>query len=577
MRTILFSILLFFCLLPALDAQVVFKTIVQPTVETGRSFPVEYVIESTADNDAFYNPLFEGLRLINGPSIYHGKTPNGAIPVKNYVFTLIAEKPGRYRIPGAIAKMNGKFIQSDDQFIDVFDSNREVENNSEYFLHPGEDPYEKIRRNLFVKVMVTKKNCYIGEPVVATFKLYSRLQSKSDIVKNPGFYGFSVQDIVNIDDKVSNTESIGGKAFIVHTIRTVQLYPLQSGMFTIDAMEVLNKVEFSRSGVNKRTEQEIVEGVFENREEKNGDNTTVTYESSISTDRVAITVKPYPEKNKPPLFSGATGTFNISAYLKKNELARNEEGELVIVISGKGNFIQLTGPVIQWPVGVEGFEAVITDTLDKTHVPLMGEKAFRFPFVAPRSGSYTIPPVSFTFFDTDSNKYRTVSTKPVEIKINEKEKETVTIAQAEDDKKNKQGILWWAAGGLILSVLTILWRVKKRTTMSVKRPVEEKGSTIDDALQPAYIALKENGSRFYIIVQKIIWDQLSSTLHLSGTRINKEEILRSKQISPDRAQEIIAILEQCEAAAFTMAEFIHDKQELLVGVKKVLEQIKAGQ
>lgn len=577
MRAIFFSISLLFCITLALEAQVVFKTIVQPSVEAGRSFPVEYVIESTDDNDGFSKPVFEGLRLINGPSIYHGKTPNGAIPVKNYVFTLMAEKPGRYRIPGAIAKVNGRFIQSDDQFIEVFDGNRENENNSGYFLQAGEDPYEKIRRNLFMKVMVNKKNCYIGEPVVATFKLYSRLQSKSDIVKNPGFYGFSVQDIVNIDDKVSNTESIGGKAFIVHTIRTVQLYPLQSGMFTIDAMEVLNKVEFSRSRVNKRTEQEIVEGVFENREEKNGDNTTITYESSISTGKVAITVKPYPEKNKPSSFSGATGTFNINASLKKNELARNEKGELVIVISGKGNFIQLTAPVIQWPTGVEGFEAAVKDTLDKRHVPLKGERAFRFPFIVPGSGSYTIPPVSFTFFDTDSNKYRTVSTKPVKILISEREKETGTVAQAETNTKHKQGILWWAAGVLILSALTIFWLAKKRTAKSVMRPVEEKESTIDDALQPAYTALKENGSRFYIIVQKIIWDHLSSTLNLSGTRINKQEILRSNQISPDRAHEIIALLEQCEAAAFTKAEFLHDKQELLVRVIKVLEQIKTVQ
>ena len=48
-------------------------------------------------------------------------------------------------------------------------------------------------------------------------------------------------------------------------VRKVQLYPLQPGIFNIDAMEVQNKVEFSKSAVSKKTEQEIVEGVFRER------------------------------------------------------------------------------------------------------------------------------------------------------------------------------------------------------------------------------------------------------------------------------------------------------------------------
>ena len=52
-----------------------------------------------------------------------------------------------------------------------------------------------------MKVLVDKRSCFVGEPVLATFKLYSRLESKSDIVKNPGFYGFTVQDMINLADK----------------------------------------------------------------------------------------------------------------------------------------------------------------------------------------------------------------------------------------------------------------------------------------------------------------------------------------------------------------------------------------
>ena len=39
-------------------------------------------------------------------------------------------------------------------------------------------------------------------------------------------------------------------------VRKVQLYPLRHGIFNIDAMEVQNKVEFSKSAVSKKTERE---------------------------------------------------------------------------------------------------------------------------------------------------------------------------------------------------------------------------------------------------------------------------------------------------------------------------------
>ena len=61
--------------------------------------------------------------------------------------------------------------------------------------------------------------------------------------------------MINVNDQVEFEEKLNGHWFQVHTVRRVQLYPLQAGSFTIDAMEVANEVEFSRSVVNKRTER----------------------------------------------------------------------------------------------------------------------------------------------------------------------------------------------------------------------------------------------------------------------------------------------------------------------------------
>jgi hypothetical protein len=577
--TILFLLLLSFIA----RAQVIFKTTVQKsTVSVGESFFIQYILEDIEKNEDFTPPGFNGLRVVSGPNINNGKvnTPDGVKPVKNFTFTLVALKPGIITIHGARAKVNGHFVQSDDVTIEAVMKVAKYENGSEYFLQPGEDPYEKMHKNLFMKVMVDKKSCYVGEPVVATFKLYSRLQSKSDIVKNPGFYGFSVQDVVNLDNRVSNIETIDGKKFDVHTIRMVQLYPLQAGLFMIDAMEVLNKVEFSKSAVNKKAEQEIVEGFFENKEPPLKDDNTVVYENSISTEKIAIRVKSYPERNKPPVFNGATGNFTISIGLEKNDLAKNEEGDLIVTISGKGNFTQLPAPVIEWPAGMEGFEATIKDSLDKTHTPLKGTRTFRFPFVAARPGNYVIPGISFSFFDTDSNNYKTVSGKPVEIRVVDREKETQIVIQDDISHGNGSSVPWSKVIA-IMALLTamILWYIKKRKTGKPAQIIIQsmESPTAEEMLQPAYRAMEKNDSHFYDILQKAIWDYLGVTLNLSGSGMNKQDLqkaLETKHLSKAQSERILGILQECEAAAFTKAEFIHDKADLLTRTKSALNQVK---
>ena len=564
--------------------QVIFKTTVQSTkVVVGESFFVEYLLEDIEKNDGFTVPVFnDGLRLVRGPDLFPGNvnTPDGVKPVKNYMVTLVALKPGTYTIHGARAQVNGHFIKSDDVAIEAIQKVETNESLSEYFLQPGEDPYEKMRKNLFMKVVVDKKSCYVGEPVVATFKLYSRLQSKSDIVKNPAFYGFSVQDIVNLDNRVSNIETFEGKKFYVHTVRMVQLYPLQAGLFMIDAMEVLNKVEFSKSVVNKKAEQEIVEGVFEHKETASSDKNTVSFENSINTEKIAINVKPYPERNKPAVFNGATGNFTISVRLEKNDLAKNEEGDLIVTIAGKGNFTQLPAPAIQWPAGVEGFDATVKDSLDKTHTPLMGARTFRFPFVVAKAGTYTIPAILFSFFDTDSNNYRTVSGKAVEVHINDHEKESQIARQDQAITGNGSSIPWLKATAILLVLIALIfWYSKKRNrAVPVQETVLKKvNPTAEEILQPAYRAMEANDGLFYTILQKAIWDYLGIALNLSGSGMNKHDLQRSleaKHLSADQSRNILAILQECEAAAFTKAEFIHDKEELLKRTREALNGVE---
>src|SRR5207248_2484485 len=88
-----------------------------------------------------------------------------------------------------------------------------AEAEREFYIRPGEDPIDKIKHNLFVKVEVSKTSCYVNEPIVATYKLYSRLRSESRVVKRPSYNGFSVYDMVDPDGSVTSREMLNGKEY----------------------------------------------------------------------------------------------------------------------------------------------------------------------------------------------------------------------------------------------------------------------------------------------------------------------------------------------------------------------------
>ncbi len=572
-------------------AQKPITTIVpQVPVVVGEAFQVQYIVENGSKAGNFTTPVFQDFRIVSGPNVYSGTRTNGNTiqQSKNFVLTLVALRSGRLIIPGAVISVDGKQTRSSNSFVDVISKetaakrfDKETAGNSDYFLRPGENVQDKIRQNLFLKIMVDKRSCFVGEPVLATFKLYSRLESKSDIVKNPGFYGFTVHDMVNLSDKQLVTENVNGKPFDVHTIRKVQLYPLQAGIFTIDAMEVKNNIEFSRSTVNKKTEQEIVEGVLGNNESDKKKENTEAFESSMSTEPVTINVKSLPDKTKPILFDGATGLFTISAEAVKNKLSRDEGDVLEITISGKGNFIQLNAPIVQWPKVIEGFEPSIKDSLDKSSSPLAGSRTYRYPFVSATTGVYTIPAITFSFFNPDSGIYRTISTEFLHLKIDNTRADSANTNRDKVKTITNKKMYWLIGGGVLIILGGFFLFFKRKEHNSGKeiiQPFEKKNNIIlvEQVLDPVFLLIKADDKSFYSSLRQAIWNYFGLHFNLSGSEMSKDNIvakLKESKVNEELINELKNILQQCETGIFINANLLMDKSQLLDKVRKMLGKI----
>lgn len=558
----------------AAKAQPVFETIApERPVVVGESFVVQYLVDASQIS-GFDIPSFYPFRAVEGPTEYPVK--NQQRGVKNLVYTLTAITSGHFTLPRAVGQYKGRNVYSRAVAVDVLSSadaeqieKLSLTNQKGSALKPGQNAESFIKDNVFIKAEINRQQCYVGQPVVATFKLYSALHANALIEKNPAFYGFTALDMINLADSISSTEVIRGKVFNVHVIRKVQLYPIQAGRFRIDPMEILASVDPATLGY---PEQRIAEGVAPQDPGKE----KLPYQTRISSPELLVTVNPLPAAGQPETFEGATGSFSIKAVLSAPRLARNEEGQLIITLTGKGNFTQIAAPAIAWPKDVEGFDSSVTDKLDKKLSPVSGSRSFRYSFVSNTPGDYTIPSISFVFFDSDSNRYKTLSTQPLQVTVDNRLKETAPkLATYSTEGESRS---WW----LIIVILLILasaigvliWKNKKPQPSSGKAAVVPERKPSGVFLAAAREHVHEPG--FYQHLQSGIWQFVGDRYQLTGSSMSKSNllsVLRQRQTSEADQQELLQLLQETETGIYTIASLDHDREVLLSRAEELLRKL----
>ena len=268
-----------------------------------------------------------------------------------------------------------------------------------YVLNANENVNSVIQQNIFIRVNVTKKACFEGEPILVTYKLYTRLQSESSLAKQPTFSGCSVIEMTTNDLTVSK-EIINGKVYKSYIIRKVQLVPLQAGSITLGSAEVENTISFYKNTTD------AYNGV-----------PFIVKNTTISNEPITIKVTALPTEKQPANFKKSIGNFIISAKVAKLTDTANDNNHLEIRIDGIGNFQNMICPTVNWPAGIEHFEADATESVNRLSFPASGKKIFTIPFSCKKQGIASIPPISFSFFDGDTKQYQTVSTDSIFITI----------------------------------------------------------------------------------------------------------------------------------------------------------------
>ncbi|HLX66597.1 MAG TPA: BatD family protein [Puia sp.] len=640
------AFIVWIALLPALTSsgQVKFTTVVNSQELGQRDYlQVQFIVENAQQIDEFDPPNdFPGFHIVEGPIQSSGMSViNGNMSqYKGLSFVLQPTHTGKFTLAGASAVVDGKKMRSNNVVVtvrpggsgaapsgsgpfgglpgvqpfgpDPFEPSAPEAVNREEVLRPGENVKEKINRNLFVKVQVDRNTCYVGEPIVATYKLYSRVNAESRVTKSPSLNGFSVYDMVQPGTDAVSVEKLNGKAFTVHTIRKAQLIPLQAGSIDLDPVEVENVVHFVKAGARQEPHRSG-DRLRDLLDQLNGDvnlGPAVDENVTLDTKPLTITVKPLPEENKPVGFNGAVGNFTIEASLGNKTVVAQDEATLHVVVKGKGNLPVVTAPAVEWPAGIDAFDPTAKEEVNKSVVPMSGAKSFDYMFTARDSGDYLIPPINLSYFDPIAQKYKTVNTEPLDLRVTPAVKRARPASPAAASAASQEGDRF---GGFVkgllemilavlfgLGVLWLWWRMnrKKKDAVPVEPLVQERpevaaaATTVTTTLPTtAYIPAApapdplaeareffDNGDykAFYREINRALWKSIGRKIDLPSSELNKHNVIAQLELRGWDGPSILSlesVLNECEMNLYTPAYDTYNMQQLLRQAEWVMSRL----
>jgi hypothetical protein len=329
--------------------------------------------------------------------IINGKVSNQTS--YSYVYYLQGVKEGKFVIAPATFTLKNKIYSSDSLRIEVLGSNSQRQN-----VNPGnndsanDQEVESSGKDLFIRLSVNRREITMGEPVVATVKIYSRVNIAGiNEIKYPSFNSFLRSDIATPPLTSLRQENINGTIYGSGVIQQFLLYPQVTGEIKIDPVQISVLVQQKTRG-----ESDPFFGDFFSSYQ--------TIPKVAASQPVRIKVRPLPGV-QPADFSGVVGKLELKATLNKQSVNVNDAVTFKVVLSGTGNLKIASAPVLKLSPDIEVYDPKVSDDIKNGVNGTTGQKSFEYLMIPRHNGDYSIPPISYSYFSIPNGRYEKLTTE----------------------------------------------------------------------------------------------------------------------------------------------------------------------
>jgi len=554
-------------------------------VEAGSHFRMTIGVQGAFDTEVPQITPPENFILMYGPSVStQTSIVNNVVAIfRGFTYSFSPTETGIFELGPATLEYKGKVYTSNSVKIEVV---KRTPFEGDVDADTERSKRIDINKRIFVELETDKKEAYIYEQIVESFKLFFQ---KGLPIDDLDYVAASTKSFLaeKLGEERRYEEVRDGILYNVIELRTA-LFPLVSGNIEIPPAKFNCNIIIRQQGYRN--------SIFDEFSGRGGQK----YPVERSTDSVKLKIKPLPESDKPDNFAGTVGRFTMDVLAKPTEVKVGDPITLSINIRGKGN-IQTIGEPVLAPGDEKDFkiypaetDTTITDRGDG----IKGEKLFSKVVEPQHEDIDMIPAISFSYFDPELEKYMTITHNPIPIVVEHSEVEIPIRFSLEDAEKVKgqvkiltkdilpimsdlysfknQGFaiynrpLFLAFIFLtpILVVIACVYVQRHRELLQTdvgyarkRRALSRAKKQLSNARQLVQL---DNPSEFYSTLAKTVMEHIADKLNLAPASITSDNIsgiLENRGVSHDVIKELRECLESCDYGRFSASQ--HSKDQMV--------------
>ncbi|MBN2323626.1 MAG: protein BatD [Spirochaetes bacterium] len=317
---------------------------------------------------------------------------------QRYIYTLKPLKEGTFVIDAVSIQYKGVTYSTSPLTVTVVEGYSQ-DAAKEYMLDDG-TPIDigKLRRDIFIRVKPAETSVVVGQQVVLSYKLYSRIDIDSISLKSaPEFAGFYKEDIYNATKLENRREVIEEEVYETTLLKKVALYPIKPGTFSLNPL-VLETTVIVKS--------EDPFGIFGR-----------PFTFQLRSNDVEIEVKPLPPGGPSAGFSHIVGDLTLEITGRERTVAAGESTACYVVMKSTGNLGSINPP--QLLLSKRG-RVYLSDTkADRVEEKdgLYLTRRYEYTIIPEESGTLKVDVENIVFYHPDSGQYIVADPDPFTISV----------------------------------------------------------------------------------------------------------------------------------------------------------------
>jgi len=557
--------------------------------------------KESGDAEAPRFTSLKGFRVVSGPNVstqfqwVNGRTSSN----KSFIYILIPEKEGQFTIDPVEVRVGGKVYKTQPLQVRVTSaapgsaSPQRQRPPVPFPVNPldpfGEEELSPARKTsadtVLVKAELDRSSAYPGQQVTLAYRVYTQVGiSGVQLQESPPLSGFWVEDLEVDKNPKGTPQVINGREYLGFAVKKQALFATGAGKL---------KIPSSIFAISAETGGNLF-GVFGRAE--------TLYRK---TQELSLDVKPLPAEGRPANFNNAVGTFRLSSSVDKNQVATGDAVALQVKLEGKGNLKMISDISLPALPDLTVYSSRHTDNVrPASGDQIGGDKTWEFVLVPKAPGRQTIPPVAFSFFNPEQDRYETIETSAIDLAVVRGTESTISglsgsekqdlvrrgtdinfIKLSGEDLENSGSPLYRSKWLLIFGVIPLAFNAglivhqKRRSSGDAASLRSRKARA--NALQRLKNAGKEGKTdprRFYDQAAAALSGYLSDRFNLTEIELTGDSLdrfLAQNSIGRETVEETRACLQECDFGRFVSASASADKiQQLSTRIRANIEVLE---